>query len=587
VSKKVKGSWIEFIKANWYFVSNQRKKFVFWSIMLFVVGFAQFASPYLLGKTIDFLVGYEQGTSLTMLFVYIGAGSAVVAAAAVIRLTGKRKLGEVTYNTIYSVKTEGFNRLMRFSISWHSKMNTGNKVKKIESGTDAISDTQKMMYSYLYGLITGIAGNLILFGRIGIGYLGFVIGYLVILYGIYAYFIGRYRRIVNLINASKEKASGTYYEGISNVLAVKSMGATGNIQGAVQNREAKTKALLMERVRLVNTKWIIMQVFGAVCGGLILYLLSRDVISGMATIGMVMMYASYFGALHGAVTDSTNYLDEFVDNRNAVVRMMPIFNRIEKTAGERKMQPDWKVLEVNEGSFKYKSGKQEFKIENVSIQIGNSQKLGFVGRSGSGKSTLVKILLGLYHLQRGEYLIDGIPFEQYDSDSILERFSIVLQESELFNYSLRDNITMLKKVSAELLDEAVEISQLKLVAGKLPQGLDTLIGEKGYALSGGERQRIGIARAVVMNPDLLILDEATSNLDSITEQKVMDQLLKYFEKKTLIIIAHRLSTLKNVEKVYVFEKGRIVEEGAFKELVNNPGSRFTEMYKAQSQTKEK
>ncbi|KXK10162.1 MAG: putative multidrug export ATP-binding/permease protein [Microgenomates bacterium OLB23] len=191
--------------------------------------------------------------------------------------------------------------------------------------------------------------------------------------------------------------------------------------------------------------------------------------------------------------------------------------------------------------------------------------------------------MGLYPLSAGRYTIDSTNYYDLSAESISHHIAIVLQDSEMFNMTLRENITLLRSVSEELLLKAVKVAQLEDVVTKLPDGLETLIGEKGYHLSGGERQRVGIARAICKNPEIIIFDEATSSLDSRTEGKIQSALEKELSKKTLIFIAHRVSTLKNVDIIYVFKGGRIVESGTFKSLGADSQSYFSHLYKLQAE----
>ena len=156
--------------------------------------------------------------------------------------------------------------------------------------------------------------------------------------------------------------------------------------------------------------------------------------------------------------------------------------------------------------------------------------------------------------------------------------SMVLQDSEMFNMTIRENITLLRNIPEETLVKSIKIAQLESVIAKLPNGLETVIGEKGYHLSGGERQRVGIARAICQDPEIIIFDEATSSLDSQTESKIQKALEKELEKKTLIFIAHRISTLKNADVIYVFESGKIVESGSYTTLLNKKNSLFNSLY---------
>jgi ABC-type multidrug transport system fused ATPase/permease subunit len=196
---------------------------------------------------------------------------------------------------------------------------------------------------------------------------------------------------------------------------------------------------------------------------------------------------------------------------------------------------------------------------------------------------LIKLLLGLYHLDRGTLRIGDIPVSEIQHEELVANIAVVLQETELFNFSLRENITMMRDVPPALLQHSCEIACLSDVIAGLPDGLDTLIGERGYSLSGGERQRVGIARALCRNAPILLLDEATSALDSATEQMVMERLMaEHSADRTMLIIAHRISTLKDSHKVVVFDQGRLVEQGSFTELSEDPESRFGMMCAIQS-----
>ena len=175
--------------------------------------------------------------------------------------------------------------------------------------------------------------------------------------------------------------------------------------------------------------------------------------------------------------------------------------------------------------------------------------VGIAGPSGSGKSTLIKLLLGLYHLDRGTLQIGDVPVDEIRHEELVSNIAVVLQETELFNFSLRENITMMRDVPPALLERSCEIACLGDVIARLPDGLDTVVGERGYTLSGGERQRVGIARAICRNAPILLLDEATSALDSATEQMVMERLMaEHNGDRTMLIVAHRISTLKDADK---------------------------------------
>lgn len=210
-------------------------------------------------------------------------------------------------------------------------------------------------------------------------------------------------------------------------------------------------------------------------------------------------------------------------------------------------------------------------LDGVSLQIKAGEKVAFVGASGGGKTTLVQIILGLYPSRSGRVLFDDVPVEEIGMDVVRDHVATVLQHPALLNDSVRVNLTLGREIGDEKLWQALEIAQLKETIGAMPDGLDTLIGRFGVRLSGGQRQRLAIARMVLTDPSVVILDEATSALDTTTEGDLHSALRDFLHGRTTIIIAHRLSAVKQADRVLVFEDGRVVEEGRHEELLENNG----------------
>ena len=183
----------------------------------------------------------------------------------------------------------------------------------------------------------------------------------------------------------------------------------------------------------------------------------------------------------------------------------------------------------------------------------------------------------------GDILFDDVSIKRISKSDYFKQASVVLQDTEVFNFSLRDNITItnaLQKENQELLEQALDTAHISEFLNKLPRGLDTIIGEKGVKLSGGERQRLGIARAIFKEPKILLLDEATSHLDLESEEKIKDSLHRFFENVTAIVIAHRLTTIKEMDKILVIEEGKLIESGNFDKLYASRG-RFYELWEKQ------
>ena len=371
-------------------------------------------------------------------------------------------------------------------------------------------------------------------------------------------------------------------ENANNMLSVKAFGGENGMVGRVLDKETLSRDIAIKKINTNNLKWRFLQLLNGISLGVFLIFIGFAVISHTITIGMVLVFFTYFYyKLQWSLADISDLHTDMIDIRSDVGQMMPIFKETEfiKT-GNEKFPKNWDTMQFKDAYMYYGSGQNGLKDFNLILK--RNTKTGVAGSSGSGKSTLAKIILGLYALKSGSFKIGEKNYYDISHNEILNHITVVLQETELFNLSLRDNIIMMREEDDRLLNMAIETSQLKEVIDKLPEGMDSMIGEKGYTLSGGERQRLGIARAIYKNAPIVILDEATSSLDSETEGKIMARLLgEYGRERTFLIIAHRLGTLKYADNIAVVENGKVVEEGSYDQLMNDSNSVFYRMNKKQ------
>jgi ATP-binding cassette subfamily C protein CydCD len=222
-------------------------------------------------------------------------------------------------------------------------------------------------------------------------------------------------------------------------------------------------------------------------------------------------------------------------------------------------------------SFAYQ-GRSKSILQDLNFEIPAGKTLALVGPSGAGKTTLAQLLMRFWDPEKGSIKLNGIELKDYKLEDLRSRVALVAQDTYLFNNSLRENILVAKPDATELeLGEAVKLSALSEVIESLPDGIDTMVGERGASLSGGQRQRVAIARAFLKDAPLLILDEATSHLDALSEQTVHKALNLLKTNRTTIIIAHRLSTIRDADRIIVLHEGRMVENGTHKELLQKPG----------------
>lgn len=238
-------------------------------------------------------------------------------------------------------------------------------------------------------------------------------------------------------------------------------------------------------------------------------------------------------------------------------------------------------IEFHNVSFAY--GTRGNTLKNVSFTIHAGEKVAFVGLSGSGKTTLLKLLMRFYPCSEGRITIDGTDISDYTLESYREKIGYVPQESLLFSGTIEENIAWGFPIAdSKLVHGAAQVAQAWEFISRLPDRMQTVVGEQGATLSGGERQRIALARVLLRSPQMLILDEATASLDSISEQAIMDTIFKYIKKRCVIMVAHRLSTIKNCDRIFVFDRGQLVESGNHSELLAK-GEKYYSLWRAQNQ----
>lgn len=227
-------------------------------------------------------------------------------------------------------------------------------------------------------------------------------------------------------------------------------------------------------------------------------------------------------------------------------------------------------IEFRNVVFKYTKEDEHNALDGVSFNIKAGEKVAFMGGTGAGKSTIIALLARFYEPDSGEIFLDGKPLREYSKSSLRSRLGIVHQKAFLFSTSVKENINFANKAVSE--EEILEVASIATVADfipKLPNGYETLVGEKGVSLSGGQKQRVALARTLLIKPDVLLLDDATSAVDTETEYKIQNALQKRMEGKTAIIIAHRLTSIQNADKIIVFKQGKILEQGTHNELLEH------------------
>lgn len=355
------------------------------------------------------------------------------------------------------------------------------------------------------------------------------------------------------------------------------------------SRETEIKFVRLLR-SLFELAWVSnlqssLKAFVELIGGVvILWVGSVSVINGDMTIGALITFNSLLAYFLDPIKNLINLQPQIQTAMVAADRLGEILDlEIEKTETEyRKLAPTSLAGDIEMKNLNFRYGTRKLVLEDINLRVEKGQKIAFVGESGSGKTTLSKLLLHLYAPETGDVLINGNNIEDIQLECLRERIAYIPQETFLFSGSIFENLTLgLNDATMDDIIEASKMAQAHDFINELPLRYETRLEENGANLSGGQRQRIAIARAMLKKPDILILDEATSNLDAITERALDETIREFAKDMTTIFIAHRLSTIKNCDRIYVMDKGKIVEQGTHRELIAL-GGKYAYLVKQQS-----
>ena len=559
-----------------------RLRFRIWVGVISVVYFFFLLPPFLLAYIVDFFTSYKPGEPLRPFYVATVSLGLLSFVTSVLRLRSKRILSEIGIGIAYRARVLGCERLLEHSLRWHHRENSGNKVQRLHAGAQALRELMEQFYQSILPIGASFVGVLAVFSMLESRFFLFAAVYLTLFVGIKRHFYLRGKKLLDTMNRASERSTGVLVEGASNILTVKSLAAGDSMLELVSRSERSLRDRSVAVTNLWTVQWQLFQAMNSIALVLFIYLLGDALLRQLITVGSILMYYAYYTKLTESAGELANILTRLVAAQSAVARMVPIFEESDEQAwGDRELSREWKELRLERISFRYPESDRD-QLSELSLTLRRGEKVGIAGESGSGKSTVARLLTGVYRVEQGSICFDGESVYGFSRSSVSQQISVVLQETELFNLSLRDNLTLLKEQGDAVLAKAVRVAELAELIARLPEGLDTVIGEKGYRVSGGERQRIGIARALYRQPELLILDEATSALDAETEQTIHRRLLEEYPEVTMLVIAHRLSTLAEVNRLYVMERGRVVEEGDFSALVADSGTRFYRMYEVYS-----
>jgi ATP-binding cassette subfamily B protein len=439
------------------------------------------------------------------------------------------------------------------------------------------TDVEKLINAFVSILFTSLVGVVfVMVYAINIHWLIAVVYFasVPILVSITSILSKRIKKIQKVIVGETTALAGSTTESLRNIELVKSLGLADQEINRLNATTVKILGLELKKVRYIRSISFIQGTFVNFLRSCILFLLLYLIFADHMTLGQLFSLQIYSFFIFGPLQELGNIISIYREAEVSLDNFQAIINtpKEEKAANPIPME-NVQTLEFKDISFKHQTATTNA-LENVSFSVKSGETLAFVGPSGSGKTTLVKLLVGLYPAKSGEVLYNNHNGKDIDLDQLRSQIGFVTQDTQLFAGTIKENLLFVapNATDAECLEVLNKAACQNLMA-RADKGLDTVIGEGGVKVSGGEKQRLSIARALLRKPSLLVFDEATSSLDSITEEEISKTIrdVSQNKKHITILIAHRLSTIMHADKIVVLERGQIVEQGKHEELLSQKG----------------
>ncbi|UZD21724.1 ABC transporter transmembrane domain-containing protein [Algoriphagus halophytocola] len=536
--------------------------------------------PYVAGKLIDTAQGKDwivnDVNSIALVLVGILAVQSIFSFFRVwtFALVSERSMRDIRH-ALYS-------RLVRLPMTFFDKRRTGELISRITSDVSLLQDTFSVTLAELFRqVVTLVAGvGFLLFNTPKLTL--FMLATFPILVVI-AMVFGKFIR--KLSKSTQDELAGANViveETLQSITTVKSFAGEAYESARYGNglNRVVGVALRAAKYRGAFISFIIFVLFGGIVA--VMWYGASLVGAGEMSVGELVsfvLYTTFIGGSIAGLGDIYGQVQKAIGSSERVLEILD--EEAEPVSGSNTLRLEGKISFDHVG-FHYPTRPEVEVLKDLTFHVKSGEKVALAGHSGAGKSTIIQLLMRFYEVQKGEILVDDKPLQDWNLENLRQQVGIVPQEVLLFGGSIRENIAYAKTdaTEEEIIEAAKKANAWQFIS-KFPEGLDTLVGERGVKLSGGQRQRVAIARAILKDPSILILDEATSSLDAESESLVQEALDELMKGRTTIIIAHRLATIRKVDRIYVLSDGEIIEQGNHAELLGQEDGFYANLVRLQ------
>ena len=552
-------------------LKNNKKMIIFYILIGITINFLNLYSVTYYQKILDAF--QYQRLTLTPLIIY----GVLLIVSTILGYLENYPEQQVKNKLYLDFKLQALKKLKTIDYLEYQKLGTGKLTQRVEDGASSSSDILVNFYlkTIRYLLPTGLFSLIFIYQVKKELVLFIFLGYVIVII-VSNLILKRLYRLKENILDNQELLNKHLVRGFMELVVFRT---NKKYDSEIKITEEGIKNILNAKTKIKLVHEIFFTVFALIVNILKVVVLAYSVLNSNLSVGSIVTVLSLLGKAYEPIAIfNVEYVD-YKLNKVTVKKYLEFLDLKDDqnlTTGKRIKQIEG-AIEFKNVSYSYL--KEKKLIENISLKINNNEKVALVGESGSGKSTIIKLIIGLIKNESGKILIDGNDLSKLNLNDFYEYVTYISQESPIFDGTLKENLVLDKNISDKEIKEVLKLVSLEKFLNRLEKGLDTELGEKGIRMSGGERQRVALARLFFDNSKIIILDEATSAMDNITEKEVMKNILKRLKNKTIIIIAHRLETIKEVNKIFLLKNGKILEQGTFNELLQE-NTYFKELYRS-------